>query len=87
MIVDATACPQDITYPTDLNLLNYAREKSAELLDVIYGFYTLETKPRNYRENARKEYLKIAEKKRKTHKEIRSAIRKARVLAQENSFY
>ena len=25
LIVDATACPQDISYPTDLNLLNDAR--------------------------------------------------------------
>jgi len=27
-IVDATACRQDISYPTDLNLLNDGREKS-----------------------------------------------------------
>jgi len=76
LIVDATACPQDIAYPTDLNLLNDAREKSEELLDVVYGFSDFETKPRNYREKARKEYLKTAQKKRKTHKEIRSTIRK-----------
>jgi transposase, IS5 family len=28
LIVDATACPQDICYPTDLNLLNDSREKA-----------------------------------------------------------
>ena len=28
LIMDATACPQDIAYPTDLNLLNDARMKS-----------------------------------------------------------
>ncbi|MEJ7767400.1 MAG: hypothetical protein WKF89_06290 [Chitinophagaceae bacterium] len=33
LIVDATACPQDIGYPTDLNLLNDGREKLEELLD------------------------------------------------------
>ncbi len=76
LIVDATACPQDIVYPTDLNLFNDARGKSEELLDVVYGFSILETKPRNYREKARKEYLKTAQKKRKTYKEIQSAIRK-----------
>ena len=27
LIVDATACPQDIAYPTDLNMLNDARKK------------------------------------------------------------
>lgn len=31
-IVDATDCPQDISYPTDLNLLNDSREKSEELM-------------------------------------------------------
>ena len=33
VIFDATACPQDIAYPTDLNLLNDAREKTEELID------------------------------------------------------
>lgn len=76
LLVDATACPQDIAYPTDLNLLNDAREKSEELLDIVYAFSTLEIKPRNYREKARKEYLRTAQKKRRTYKEIRAAIRK-----------
>ena len=37
VIVDATACPQDIRYPTDLNLLNDAREKSEELIDILFN--------------------------------------------------
>lgn len=76
LIVDATACPQDIAYPTDLNILNDARKKSEELLDFVYELSTMTSKPRNYRENARKDYLKTAQKKRKTRKEIRSANRK-----------
>lgn len=76
LIVDATACPQDIAYPTDLNILNDARKKSEELLDFVYKYSSMPTKPRNYRENARKDYLRTAQKKRKTRKEIRSAIRK-----------
>lgn len=76
LIVDATACPQDIAYPTDLNVLNDARKKSEDLLDHVYKLSTMTSKPRNYRENARKDYLKTAQKKRKTKKEIRSAIRK-----------
>ncbi len=76
LIVDATACPQDIAYPTDLGLLNDAREKSEELLDFVFEQSSLSVKPRNYREIARKEYLKIAQKKRKTHKDIRAANRK-----------
>ncbi|MBK5280064.1 MAG: IS5 family transposase, partial [Bacteroidia bacterium] len=80
LIVDATACPQDISYPTDLNLLNDAREQSEKLIDILYGKIKLvdeqKIKPRTYREIARKEYLKVAQKKHKTNKEIRHALRK-----------
>lgn len=80
MIVDATACPQDISYPTDLNLLNDAREQSENLIDILYARIKLmdaeKLKPRTYREIARKEYLKVAQKKHKTIKEIRHALRK-----------
>jgi transposase, IS5 family len=80
LIVDATACPQDISYPTDLNLLNDAREKSEKLIDILHAKINLadeqKTKPRTYREIARKEYLKVAQKKHKTNKEIRQALRK-----------
>ncbi len=75
LIVDATACPQDIRYPTDLNLLNDAREKSEELIDFLCGLKKGITKPRTYREIARKQYLKVAQKKHKTKKEIRAAIK------------
>jgi transposase, IS5 family len=80
LIVDATACPQDISYPTDLNLLNDAREQSEKLIDILYAKIKLadaeKSKPRTYREIARKEYLKVAQKKHKTNKEIRHALRK-----------
>ncbi len=80
LIVDATACPQDISYPTDLNLLNDAREQSEKLIDILYAMskpgYEQLLKPRTYREIARKEYLKVAQKKHKTKKEIRHALRK-----------
>jgi transposase, IS5 family len=36
VIMDATACPQDIAYPTYLNLLNDSREKSEYLIDILY---------------------------------------------------
>jgi len=74
LLMDATACPQDIAYPTDLDLLNDAREKSEELIDILYRVHT-RPKPRTYRQTARKIYLKTAQKKKKTKKEIRSAIR------------
>jgi hypothetical protein len=74
VIFDATACPQDIAYPTDLNLLNDAREKLEELIDVVYDRTIHTNKPRTYREVARKKYLQTAQKKRKGHKVIRKAI-------------
>jgi hypothetical protein len=45
LIVDATCAPADIRYPTDVSLLNEAREKTEELIDQIetfhrrFGFY------------------------------------------------
>lgn len=75
VIMDATACPQDIAYPTDLNLLNDAREKLEKLIDTVYNPDLHDTKPRTYRKVARKEYLKTAQKKNKSKKVIRKAIR------------
>lgn len=75
IIFDATACPQDIAYPTDLNLLNDSREKSEQLIDLLFDSGLHQTKPRTYRKIARKRYLKTAQKKNKTRKEIRKAVR------------
>lgn len=76
VLFDATACPQDIAYPTDINLLSDAREKTEELIDIIYSHSLHPKKPRTYRKVARKAYLNIAQKKRKSRPEIRKAIRR-----------
>jgi transposase, IS5 family len=74
LLMDATVAPQNITYPTDLKLLNAAREKSEALIDKLYKKLTLDIeKPRTYREIARKDFLNTARKKRKTYKEIYKA--------------
>jgi len=75
LITDATACPQDIAYPTDLNLLNDAREKSEELIDKLYDPIRHVNKPRTYREIARKNYLKTAQLKIKSKKQIHKAVK------------
>ena len=36
LLMDATVAPQNITYPTDLKLLNAAREKSEGIIDKLY---------------------------------------------------
>jgi DNA replication initiation complex subunit (GINS family) len=76
LLIDATVCPQNIAYPTDLDLLSAAREKSEQLIDSIYDRQLHGDKPRTYRKIARKEYLHTAQKKKKSKKQIRSAIRK-----------
>lgn len=75
IIFDATACPQGISFPTDLNLLNDSREKSEQLIDLLYDSDLHQTKPRTYRKIARKRYLTTAQKKNKTTKEIYKAVR------------
>lgn len=75
LIVDATCTPADIAYPTDLNLLNKAREKAEKIIDTLHGARTDRAlKPRTYRKNARKDYLAVARAKRPGHKKIRKAI-------------
>ena len=74
VIYDATACPQDIAYPTDLDLLSDAREKTEELIDKLYNPQIHPSKPRTYRRVARRRYLQTAQKKNKSRKEIRKAV-------------
>jgi hypothetical protein len=74
LIMDATACPQDIAYPTDLDLLSGAREKTEQLIDKIYDPQLHIQKPRTYRQVARKRYLHTAQKKNKSKKIIRKSV-------------
>ena len=74
VLYDATACPQDIAYPTDLDLLSDARKKSEELIDKLYSPALHQKKPRTYRRIARKLYLKTAQKKNKSRKQIHKAV-------------
>jgi hypothetical protein len=74
LLMDATVAPQNITYPTDLKLLNAARIKSEEIIDKLYNkdIHGNE-KVRTYRELARKDFLNTAKKKSKFAKEIYKA--------------
>jgi hypothetical protein len=71
LLMDATVAPQNIAYPTDLKLLNAAREKSEQLIDKLYKSLSIDIeKPRTYRQIARKEFLNTVRKKTKSYKEI-----------------
>lgn len=76
LIMDATAVPQNIAYPTDLNLLSEAREILESLIDHMYEKSSDHKKPRTYREKAHKEYLKVVQNRNPSHKTIRTAIKK-----------
>jgi len=75
MIVDATCAPSQIKYPQDTELLNDCREKLEDMIDDLHK-QVGGKKPRTYRKNARKDYLNIARKKKKSANVIRKAIRK-----------
>lgn len=74
LLMDATACPQDIAYPTDLDLLSDARQKSEQLIDLLYDVERHGQKPRTYCRKARKRYLSTAQKRNKTRKTLHFAI-------------
>ncbi len=75
LVVDATVAEPAIRYPTDISLLNEAREISEQLIDELYAISCLTKKPRIYRQQARKRYLAIAKKRNPGIKLRRKGIR------------
>lgn len=77
LLLDATAVPADITYPTDIKLLNSSREQTEKIIDIMSKFTPKGVKkPRTYRKIARKEYVVFSRKRRHKASEIRRTRRK-----------
>ena len=77
LLVDATVTPADIRFPTDMSLLNEAREKTEAIIDTLHAPLRGEQeKVRTHRQKARKDYLEYIKAKRKTGRFIRRAIAK-----------
>ena len=76
LIMDATVAPQDIAYPTDVGLLNDAREKLEAIIDALWVPGEGKLKPRTYRQRARKQYLAFSRKRKPRRKTIRKAVGK-----------
>jgi len=77
LIVDATCTPADIKYPTDLNLLNEAREKTEAIIDQMHFHRPAPTKkPRTYRQKARKAYLLVSKARQPGRRKMRKGIGK-----------
>jgi len=79
LIIDATCAPADISYPTDLELSDKARKWTEVILDHFWLTYGAvngrKEKPRTYREVARRRFLKLNKRKKKTAKKIRKELR------------
>lgn len=77
LLLDATVAPSDIRYPTDIKLLNEAREQTEIVIDALYKQVKeqLPKKPRTYRREARTAYLQIAKQRKPNRKKIRKAMR------------
>lgn len=74
LLMDATVAPQNIAFPTDLNLLNESREITERIIDSLHD--RGKEKPRTYRKKARKDYLSVAQNRNPSRRTIRKAIGK-----------
>ena len=77
LIIDATCAPADIRYPTDVSLLNEAREKTDEIIDRLHRPLVGQTRrPRTYRQRAAREFKAFIRRKKPSRQVIRQAVRK-----------
>jgi len=74
IIIDATCTPAYIAYPTDINLLNEAREKLEGMIDALFPTGSNVSKPRTYRISARKDFVRFSKNRKPSKKKIRKAI-------------
>ena len=77
LLIDATCAPADIRHPTDLSLLNEAREVTEILIDAMHPQIRehFGHKPRTHRRKARQQFLAVAKKKKPHINKIRKAIK------------
>ena len=75
LIIDATIAEQAIRFPTDLSLLNEARELSETIIDYLYKWHALTEKPRTYRRQARASFVSLVKQRRPSKKKLKHAIK------------
>jgi hypothetical protein len=65
LVLDATCAPADIRYPSDLSLLNEARENTEKIIDELFEKHEKTGRRTGYsRKKARSKYLSVAKQKR-----------------------
>src|SRR5699024_7974070 len=80
LVIDASVAEQAIRYPTDVSLLNEARESAESLIDALWTQMQQHElararKPRTYRQQARAQYLSYSKKRRPGARHRRAARR------------
>ena len=75
LLLDATCAPANIAYPTDVNLLNEAREKLESIIDTLHAQTGDTVKPRTYRRKARHRYLQFIKQRKPRKETIRKALK------------
>ena len=75
-LIDATVCPQNITFPTDIRLVDVSRKKAEHLIDLLHNREVHVVKVRTYRDLARKQYLNFIKKKKPGRNTIQQALGK-----------
>jgi transposase, IS5 family len=86
LTIDASCTPADITYPTDLNLLNEARESTEQIIDnLCEQRLSLRThRPRYDRGKAHANFLSVAKQKKPRRRKIKAAIHRQLVYLKRN---
>ena len=76
LILDATCVPQNIRFPTDASLLNEARQKAEEIIDILHeNGLTDGKKPRTHRVKAQRKHNGYSKARKKTLKMIRNELK------------
>jgi hypothetical protein len=85
MILDATAAPADIRYPTDLSLVNECRENTEAIIDEFWEASGISRRRQFYnRKKARAKYLKVAKQRRPRKQQIKQAIKEQLGFVEKN---
>lgn len=78
LTIDASCTPADITYPTDLKLVNEARQSTERIIDDLceQGTDLRKHRPRYDRGRAHANFLNVAKQKKPRRRKIKTAIRR-----------
>jgi hypothetical protein len=84
--IDASCTPADITFPTDLKLLNEARESTERIIDDLFDQRSdfRKHRPRYDRGMARAAFLNVAKQKKPRSRKMKAAIRRQLDYLQRN---